>query len=553
MEDFQFWMFLAGLGIFLFGIYLLEESIEKLSGKAFKRLIRSYTSNRFRSIGSGVFATAILQSSSAVSLMALAFVSAGVIGMSQAVGVIIGSSLGTTITSWLVATVGFKVNIEAIALPFVGLGGLGLIFFGKNTRYTHISRLLVGFGFLFMGLDYMKESVELISTQFDPSSLRGFGSWAFILAGLILTAIIQSSSATIAIVLSALYGDLLTFNQAAAMVIGANVGTTITVILGAIGGNIQKKRVAASHLGFKVITAVIAWILLPVLGYISLTVFHFENEPILALALFHTLFNVVGITLFAPFIDLYVKAIERVVKVKPTNIERHVQKLDAEVPEGAVGAFGIELERLFRLVMHYNLGVWNVDANLIQSLEPEDIEIVGETKTGSDKQYNLIKQLYENLLSYSVRLHRLSLQKTEADKLNHYLSSLRLAMNSVYSMQESREYVAELESSTNPLIKNYFHKYRKHLLDFYMMLVKETRNDLSILEIGEEFQKIKQQIEDYDDEIAHASFEDIKNSRIEQRHLLRILSAQRSYYQSCRQSANAVRELMLSRAKELLE
>lgn len=551
MGDFQFWMFLAGLGIFLFGIYMLEESVEKLSGKAFKRLIRTYTSNRYRAIGSGVFATAILQSSSAVSLMALAFVSAGVIGMSQAVGVIIGSSLGTTLTSWLVASIGFKVKIEAIALPFIGLGGLGLIFFGKTTRYTHISRLLVGFGFLFMGLDYMKESVEQLADVFDPSSLEGFGLWAFILMAIALTAIIQSSSAAIAIVLSFLFGGLISFEQAAAMVIGANVGTTVTVILGSIGGNIQKKRVATAHLVFKVVTAVVAWLLLPVLVYLSMAIFHFENEPVLALAMFHTLFNVVGIVIFTPFIETYTHLIERFVTVKPTNIERHVQKLDAEVPEGAVGSFGIELDRLIRLVIHYNTGVWNVDANLIVSLEPGDTEIVGEAKAGSDAQYNIIRQLYENLLAYSVRMHKLSLQPEEADKLNHYLSCLRLAMNSVYSMQEAREYVAELEESSNPLIKTYFHKYRKNLLDFYQLLMKESQSELSVVEIGEEFQKIRQKIKDFDEQVSHASFQDIRDAKIEQRHLLRILSAQRSYYQSCRQAANALRELMISRSTQL--
>ena len=547
MADFQFWMFLAGLGIFLFGIYLLEESVEKLSGRAFKRLIRTYTSTRLRAIGSGFFATAILQSSSAVGLMALAFVSAGVIGMSQAVGVIIGSGLGTTLTSWLVATIGFKIDIEAVALPFIGVGGLGLIFFGKNTRFTHISRLLVGFGFLFMGLDYMKGSVLDISTQFNPAMLDGLGSWAFILAALILTAIIQSSTATIAIILSALYGDLLAFPQAAAMVIGANVGTTVTVILGAIGGNVQKKRVAVANVGFKIISAIAAWVLMPLLVSISLSVFPAHNMLVLALALFHTIVNILGIILFVPFIDVYVTGIKKIVKVQPTSIERHIQKLDAEVPEGGVGAFGLELERLFRLVMHYNMGVWNVDANLVKSLEPEDIEILGETKAGSDLQYNRIRQLYENLLAYSVRLHRLSIQKTEADQLNQYMSSLRLAMNSVSSMQESGECVYELKESSNPLIKNYFHKYRKHLLDFYQMLVMEEKKVLTLVEIGAEFQKIKHQIEDFDNQITHASFEDIKNSLIEQRHLLRILTAQRSYYQSCRQSANAIREYMLAR------
>jgi phosphate:Na+ symporter len=155
----------------------------------------------------------------------------------------------------------------------------------------------------------------------------------------------------------------------------------------------------------------------------GLTFFLFwKNEPVLALAMFHTLFNVVGILIFAPFILPYTQVIEKIVKVTPTNIERHVQKLDAEVPEGAVGSFGIELQRLHRLVIHYNTGVWSVDANLIVQLEPEDIEIVGETKPGSEAQYNLIRQLYENLLAYSVRL--LSAQRS-------YYQSCRQAANAI--------------------------------------------------------------------------------------------------------------------------
>ena len=137
LQGFDIWRLLAGLGIFLFGMYLMEESIKKLSGRSFKRLIREYTTGKMKSIFSGIFATSVLQSSSAVSLMILAFVGAGIMSMENAIGVILGSNIGTTVTAWIVATLGFKISIESFALPLIGSGGLGLIFLGHSEKRAY--------------------------------------------------------------------------------------------------------------------------------------------------------------------------------------------------------------------------------------------------------------------------------------------------------------------------------------------------------------------------------------------------------------------------------
>jgi phosphate:Na+ symporter len=162
------WKLLAGLGIFLFGMLLIEESVKALSGRAFRRIIRMYTNGRVRSIGSGALVTALLQSSSAVSLMVLAFVGAGVMNMQNAIGVIMGSNIGTTLTAWIIATIGFKIKIESLALPFIGLGAVGLIFFKPSTKPFMVTRLLIGFGFLFLGLDFMK-GIRHNMDEFDGS------------------------------------------------------------------------------------------------------------------------------------------------------------------------------------------------------------------------------------------------------------------------------------------------------------------------------------------------------------------------------------------------
>jgi len=240
----DFWKLLAGLGIFLFGMLLIEESVKSLSGRAFRRIIRMYTNGRLRSIGSGALVTALLQSSSAVSLMVLAFVGAGVMNMQNAIGVIMGSNIGTTLTAWIIATIGFKIKIEALAMPFIGLGAIGLILFKPSSKPFLVTRLFIGFGFLFLGLDFMKGSVESFAQTFSLEQFPDYGLWFYLLVGTLFTALMQASAATIAIVLTALNSGLITFDIGAVMVIGANIGTTITVLLGAIGG-VQAKKESA--------------------------------------------------------------------------------------------------------------------------------------------------------------------------------------------------------------------------------------------------------------------------------------------------------------------
>ena len=284
--NFDFWKLLAGLGIFLFGMVLIEESVRALSGRTFRRIIRQYTDGRLKSIGSGALVTALLQSSSAVSLMVLAFVGAGVMSMENAIGVIMGSNIGTTLTAWIVAVLGFKIKIESFALPFIGIGAIGLILFKGSSKPALISRLCIGFGFLFLGLDYMKGSIENFTQKIDLNRFPDYGLLFYALIGTLITAVMQASAATIAIVLTALNSQLITFDIGVAMVIGANVGTTITVLLGAIGGVQAKKRVALSHLIFNVITALAAIACLPLLIWIINIFLDVQSHGLTALPFF---------------------------------------------------------------------------------------------------------------------------------------------------------------------------------------------------------------------------------------------------------------------------
>jgi phosphate:Na+ symporter len=336
MGAFDTWRFLAGVGIFIFAMYLMEESIRELSGRAFKAFLRRYTGTRLRALLTGTVSTAILQSSSAVTLMLLAFVGAGLMTMPNAIGVILGSNLGTTFTAWIVATLGFKVEIENIALPLLGIGGLGIIFLGKSEKYGNVSKLLLGFGFLFLGLEHMKGSIEEIAGQINMADYTNLGWPLYVGLGILLTALMQSSSATLAVVLTALYAQIISFDHAAVMVIGSNVGTTMTILLGASGGGRIKWRVALSHVTFNVTTGILALIALPLLLKAVDAVIHVDQEPVLALALFHTFFNVLGVIIFLPFVGLLARLIMRWLPNVKQAVSKYVSHTTSEVVEPAI-------------------------------------------------------------------------------------------------------------------------------------------------------------------------------------------------------------------------
>jgi phosphate:Na+ symporter len=290
----------ASLGLFMFGMLYLEDSLKKAAGASFKRWVKISTDTDRKALMTGITATAALQSSTVTTLMALSLVGAGLMSLQSSIGVLFGSNIGTTATGWIIALIGFKFDIKIIALAMVGFGGIGSVLFGEGKiRYTFGG--ITGFGLIFLGIEGLKESFMDLSATIDIQSLQGYHPLFFVAFGLILTAIIQSSSASIAIAQGALFSGIVGFDHAAAFVIGANVGTTLTAVMGAIGGSGDKKRAALAHVLFNVSTGVVAFILLHPMSWGVTHVGLSQNVE--ALALFHTLFNLIGVALWYPFIS----------------------------------------------------------------------------------------------------------------------------------------------------------------------------------------------------------------------------------------------------------
>jgi phosphate:Na+ symporter len=254
---------IAGIAIFLIGMHYMEDGFKLFSGGALEMVLEKFTSTTPRAIGTGFLATAVVQSSSLVSVIIISFLSAELIGLTQAVGVVFGSNIGTTATAWLVSSFGLKIKISAYALPMLIFGVI--MQFSRHNSYKGLGSVLIGLGFIFLGISYMKEGFETLKDALDLAeyAMEGYlGVFVYILFGAVATVVIQSSSATMAIIITALASGQIDYINALSLAVGANVGTTVTAVLGALASNRNGKRLAVAHFIFNIITGLVAVLLI---------------------------------------------------------------------------------------------------------------------------------------------------------------------------------------------------------------------------------------------------------------------------------------------------
>ena len=541
---FEFWKLAAGLGIFLIGMFMLEDALKILSGKAFRRLIRLYTNGRFRSIGSGTFVTAILQSSSAVSLMVLAFVGAGVMSMENAIGVIMGSNIGTTLTVWIVAIVGFKMKIESFALPFIGIGGIGLIFCDPSEKPFQVCRLLIGFGFLFLGLDYMKSSVESVGQNFNLSDFPDYGLWVYLIIGTLLTAIMQASAASIAVVLTALHSGFITFDIGVAMVIGANVGTTITVILGSLGGIPSKKRVALSHLIFNIMTGIVAFVSIKGLVWFVSNIVNIKANAVMGLALFHTVFNIIGVILFLPFIGLLAKLLYNVFPDYKTVLTVYINNTPTEIIEAATSALRKEIIHLLHECQFYALRLLKIEKDLIFD-DDLPLEKSSKRKISLDNFYEKIKLLHGEIFAFYSRLQSHKLEETEVKELERMVFASRNIMNSIKNFKGIRLNLDEFNGSDRTYLNDQYSRFRKRLLKLYNEM-KAIQNQEDRENQYHSLLKTFVKIEEADKRFIKETISAVTEGRIQELEISSLLLVNRLFTQACRLQIFSLKDLLLS-------
>ena len=320
---------IGALGMFLYGMNLMSSGLQKAAGDGLRKFISSITSNPLKGVATGLGVTAVIQSSSATTVMVVSFVNAGILTLTQAIGVIMGANIGTTFTAWIISLFGFKADISILAVPLMAVGFVMSI--SKKGKWRDIGEIVVGFSLLFLGLSFMKNSVPDLESS--PQILSFISSWSghgvfsvllFVLVGTVLTLILQSSSATVALTLIILNMGWIQFDMAAAMVLGENIGTTITANIAAAVGNVNAKRAALAHTVFNVFGVIWAVALFPYFTKLieliinALGMGGSEETPLYSISMLHTVFNLINTSILIWFIPLIEKLVRAIIKDKPS-------------------------------------------------------------------------------------------------------------------------------------------------------------------------------------------------------------------------------------------
>jgi phosphate:Na+ symporter len=346
----QFGSLIGGIGLFLLGMWLMTEGLRLAAGNALRELLARSTRTRWRALASGIALTAMVQSSSAVTVAAIGFVNAGLLTLGQVLWVLFGSNVGTTMTGWLVALLGLQLKIDLLALPLIGVG-MVLRLTGSGSRRGSLGLALVGFGVLFLGIDVLREAFTGLAAGMSFPRSEGFwGVLAHVLIGALLTLLMQSSSAATALTLTAAQGGLLGLEAAAAVVIGSNIGTTGTAVIAAIGATSNARRAASAHVLFNLLTGGVALLVLPWLLGLTQWVGGWLGAAAgvaTALALFHMVFNLLGVLLMWPMSDRLAVFLEARFRSAEED-EARARYLDAStaaLPAVAIDALNREVAR----------------------------------------------------------------------------------------------------------------------------------------------------------------------------------------------------------------
>ncbi|MDH3631563.1 MAG: Na/Pi cotransporter family protein [Gammaproteobacteria bacterium] len=485
---FDFLTLLGSLGLFLYGMKVMSDALMELAGDRMRKILAGATSNRLFAVLTGFTITAVIQSSSATTLMVVGFANASLLSLTESIGVIMGANIGTTVTAWLISLLGFKVNMAAIALPLVGLGFLFSLSKKKNLR--HWGYFIVGFAILFIGLQYLKNSVPDIKSS--PEALAFLSAYTskgylsillFLFIGTLLTVVIQSSSATMAITIIMCFEGWIPFEMAAAMVLGENIGTTITANLAAIVANYRAKRTARAHFIFNCFGVV--WMLvlfLPILHGIGHVVESIEGAspfaqaaaiPV-ALSLFHTTFNIVNTVVMVQFIPLISRIVMRMVpedKAVMIVIEEphFLDKASLNYPQTGMKALLDESLRLFEKtafkVITHGLHVHREEFESDKKLK-KIIENIHQFDLDVDAiYYNKFKNIYGKIVEYANQLQgKFDLDEDKIIAIRSILRADRLMVEIVKDIKPLHTNMNRYLYSDNEYIRAEYNNLRKMIL-----------------------------------------------------------------------------------------
>nr|CRH06932.1 putative Na+/Pi cotransporter [Candidatus Magnetococcus massalia] len=486
----------AGVAIFLFGMVSMEEGFRVFSGGILEKVLRHTTDKTWKSLSFGVVSTTLMQSSFLVSVITISFVSAGLLGLAQGVGIIFGANLGTTTGAWLVAGLGLKVKISAYAMPMIVFGVIGL--FQSSKTWKGIGYILVGLGLLFLGIHHMKEGFETFKASIDLSQFAVGGLQGLLLftsIGIFATVVMQSSHATLVLIITGLAAGQITYENALALAIGANVGTTITAIIGSISANIAGKRLAAAHLIFNLVTGLLAIVFMTqittsvdtVSGFIGIG----ADDFTLKLAVFHTIFNLLGLVVMLPWLQMLVNFLERSLKEPKTDViaPQHLHDANREIPAAFLESLRLEILHLYDNMTQISLQALNLSDSDLHD-ETDACDLVKERRKVVDMDVDIlydkqIKALYGQIVEFS-GTPQFNLSSEMASRVFDQRVACRRVVEAIKDVKHMRKNLVRYANYENPAIRDEYDKIRGQLLDLLRSLDsvrKEAQNQEDALTV----------------------------------------------------------------------
>ncbi|MBQ0782784.1 MAG: Na/Pi cotransporter family protein [Amphritea sp.] len=480
---------IGGLGLFLLGMQLMTNGLKRAAGQTLRKVLEAATRSKLRGLISGTAITALVNSSSAVTVATIGFVNAGLLNLGQSIAVIYGCNIGSTMTGWLVATIGFNFKISAFALPMIGAGVM-MSLVGGEKRYAHLGTSLTGFGVFFIGLSFLKDTFNGLenSIPFEAISQTSYGLALFVLAGFILTVLIQSSGAAMAITLSMAATGAIPLATAGALVIGANLGTTSTAALSVIGATSNAKRIACAHVFFNLITGTVGLLLLIGLsGIINRSNLTESVDMVILLALFHTLFNIVGVVIMWPLTTPMVKFLKTRFRRDDEDLAkaRYLDKNILETPPLAIDAMTRELGRVSRMtatlarqaisaevsdsphirsqsliINKLIIEIGKFNQKLAQQQLSEESSQILPSAMRVARYFNEMARLSSLIVEYSERFDQINDSNTQKDiyelkKITNKMLDAAVVEDELYaSSSETREVLHKLENKYQKIKQN---------------------------------------------------------------------------------------------------
>jgi phosphate:Na+ symporter len=540
----SFWQLLAGLSLFLYGMFHLEDSLKQQEGRSFKLFLKKHTKNKLSAIFSGTLVTAVLQSSSIVNLMVLSFVGAGILSMRNAIGVVLGANIGGTVNSWLVALLGFKIDMGAATMPIIGIAGIGLVVFKNKKDYYNVCRFILGFGLLFLGLDYMKLSMDNAIANFDFKPYLKYHKIVFLLIGFVITALIQTSAATIVIVLGALNAKIIPLETAVAVVLGAELGTTVKIVIGSIGGIAAKKRVALANGMFNIVSTMFGFVML---GTIVKFLEHVVGikDPLIILVAFQSFINITGAVLFYFFLNKLGDFLERSFVKNEKFATIFLQNATPELPDTATEVFEKEVNAFIKRVLLINEEIFAFEQIKGKDYIETNSKLIFEPNITLLEKYDVIKKAEGEMLQFYAHVLDENIDKESLNKLNHLLASVRSALFAAKSLKDIIQNVKEFSNSSAELKFNRFKDYQK-AIDQFNTTLREILQEPTREKTSNNLQELLLKVEnDYQQDVIK-TYQQVNKGDLKEIDISTVFNLNKEVHDSCKSLIMATKDFLLN-------